>query len=159
MPGLGVDFGGVIATKTVGDEGHPSAARSEGFAPRPLAFKTIHDLNLRLRGRLWVVSKASPATERVTREWLRQQGFTAQTGVSLERLIVVRDRAEKRRVCEELGITHFVDDQMKNLELLRGAVPHLYLFGANSSDATVVSVKDWQELDRALRERIADEVD
>jgi len=157
-PGLGLDFGGVIAAQTLGDEAHPSDMQAEQIAALPDALTRIHDWNLRLNGRLWIVSKASPATGQMTRRWLRHQRFAERTGVPEERLVVVRNRAAKREVCERLGITHFVDDQMKNLELLRGAVPHLYLFGTNKAAAAVVPVRDWQELDRVLRENIPDDV-
>ncbi len=40
-----------------------------------------------------------------------------------------RERPQKLPICAELGITHFIDDHMEIMDVLRPIVPHLYLFG------------------------------
>ena len=41
-----------------------------------------------------------------------------------------RRRPDKRVHAIELGLSHFIDDRRDVLAALVGAVPHLYLFGA-----------------------------
>jgi hypothetical protein len=39
------------------------------------------------------------------------------------------ERTDKEPICRELGITHFVDDKVHVVQILRHAVTHLFLFG------------------------------
>jgi hypothetical protein len=36
---------------------------------------------------------------------------------------------DKASICRELGISHFIDDRVHIMQILRGVVPHLCLFG------------------------------
>ena len=94
----------------------------------PGAFEAIAALGVGpFGGRVHVVSKAGPKIARLTREWFAHTDFFARTGVPADNVRFVRHRHEKAPVCDELGITHFVDDRLSVLEHLR-ALPHLYLF-------------------------------
>ena len=84
-PGLGIDFGGVIAERTGTGTDHPAKLAPESIRPIPGAFEAIAEMNRLLRGRVWIVSKASPGTERVVRDWLRYHRFEEQTGLSANR--------------------------------------------------------------------------
>ena len=128
-PVLGLDVGGVIVDRT-GEESDTSF-----FGDRPMdtpavpgAFEAIAALTAGpFEGRVHVVSKAGPKIARLTREWFAHTGFFERTGVSPDRVRFVRHRHEKAPICDELGITHFVDDRLSVLEHL-GNVPHRYLF-------------------------------
>jgi hypothetical protein len=78
-------------------------------------------------GRVHIISKAGPKISRLTREWLVHTDFYDRTGVRPEHLRFVRHRHEKAPICEELGVTHFVDDRLSVLEHL-ASVSHRYLF-------------------------------
>ena len=151
---LGIDFGGVIAEQMLGDVAHPAAQCLAVVAPVANAFEVIGEMDNLLDGRVWIVSKAGPATESATREWLHGHGFAEHTGVPWERVLFVRERDGKLAKCQELRITHFIDDQLKNLEILRPAVEHLFLFGRCPANATVVAAADWIEMGRLLRQSL-----
>jgi hypothetical protein len=129
LPVLGLDVGGVIVDRS-GEEGDTSF-----FGDRPMetpavegAFEAIARLcNGPFAGRVHIISKAGPKISRLTREWLVHTNFYDQTGVRPENLRFVRHRHEKAPICDELGVTHFVDDRLSVLEHL-GNVPHRYLF-------------------------------
>ena len=91
------------------------------------------------------------------REWFRVQRFVERTGVPPQQAHFVRDRAGKPTKCRELGITHFIDDQLENLEILSGVVWHLFLLGNNPTKPGVVAVKSWNELGPLLHQSIAKE--
>jgi hypothetical protein len=151
-PGLGIDFGGVIAERTGAGEDHPAGLDPQAVHPVPNAFSVIAEMNELLRDRVWIVSKSTPGTQRMTREWLKYHRFAELTGVGVQQVHFVRDRSEKLERCREFGITHFVDDQRKTLEVLSGHVKHLYLFGGDSARSGIVGVQDWLELGGLLRQ-------
>jgi len=150
--GLGIDLGGVIAEKADADNEHPAQLPPDAINPLPNAFRVIAEMNELLRGRVWIVSKAGPGTERKIREWLKHHRFAELTGVGPQQVHFVRDRSEKLERCRQLGLTHFVDDQLKTLEILSGHVNHLYLFGGDSARSGIVAVQDWLELGGLLRQ-------
>lgn len=154
LSGLGIDFGGVIAERAFGDEAHPAELPPECIGPVPNALNTIAEMNELLQGRVWIVSKSAPATQRMTRVWLRSHRFAEITGVGAQQVHFVRDRSGKLEKCRELGITHFVDDHLKNLEVLVGQVEHLYLFGGDTDSQGIIAIRDWAELGRMLRKSL-----
>jgi len=151
-PGLGIDFGGVIASAAVGGTGHPRTRPPIAVPPMDGAFDALRELRRAFGGRVWIVSKASHDTELWTRQWLRTHRFAEATGIVARDVHFVRDRAVKRAKCRDLGITHFVDDRRENLEMLRGEVPHLFLFGGVSDDPGIQAVVGWADARRLLRE-------
>ena len=152
--GLGIDFGGVVAERVGADKDHPAELAPEAICPVPDAFSVISEMNELLRGRVWIVSKAAPGTERMTREWLKVHRFAEKTGLKTQQVQFVRDRSGKLDKCRKLGITHFVDDQIKTLEMLSVCVKRLFLFGSGSAGSGVVVAQDWVELGRLLRQPI-----
>ena len=154
LPGLGIDFGAVIAERAFGDEVHPAELPPACIDPVPNAFNTIAEMNELLRGRVWIVSKSAPATKSTARAWLKYHHFSETTGVGPRQVHFVRDRSGKLEKCRELGITHFVDDRLKNLEVLVGHIEHLYLFGGDAVSQGIIAVRDWVELGCLLRQSI-----
>lgn len=155
---LGVDFGGVIVPRS-GD-----ADDTSFFGTRPLdtpaASGSLEALSrlraYRFADRIFVVSKASPRVEALTRAWMRHVGFHLRTGISEANLLFVRERCAKAEVCRTYGITHFVDDRLDILESM-SSVPHRYLFAPSDDLSTysslsvgVTIVRSWDELGRML---------
>ena len=108
-------------------------------------------------GAIWVVSKCGKTTERKTREWLAHHRFHERCGVPVKNLLFCRKRHEKGPLCEELGITHFVDDSLEVLSCMP-SVPHRYLFRPHEEEvaafrkhlAGVTRVETWTELQALL---------
>ena len=78
-------------------------------------------------GRVHIVSKAGPKIAALTREWLARTKFFDITGVSASNVWFVRKRVDKGPLCDELGVSHFVDDRLDVLGHLT-SVAHRYLF-------------------------------
>lgn len=131
---LGVDIGRVI----IGGGDQPGADTSflDGDEERamatpavPGALETLPLLVQAFAGRVWLVSKCGPKVEGRTRRWLRQRGFSQQTGVPMENLRFCLQRPQKADHARQLRLTHFIDDRLDVLTVLRPLVPTLLLFG------------------------------
>jgi hypothetical protein len=91
--------------------------------------------------------------------WLRAVGFFARTGLADDHVRFCLEREGKEAICRELGISHFVDDRIHVMQILRHAVPHLYLFGGEEEEracppwATFVS--DWPRVVAAVASTLA----
>lgn len=127
---LGVDIGGVV-TKRMEMVGEDSISY---FRDRYLevlsvtgAISSLRKLVDRFEGRVLLVSKAGPETERRTIHWLKFHWFHEQTGIPPENVHYCRTREAKAPICERLGVTHFVDDNLEVLSYLK-TVEHQYLF-------------------------------
>lgn len=81
---------------------------------------------------VWIVSKCGERIQRRTLRWLDHHDVYERTGLPRGNVRFCRQRAEKASHCRELGITHFIDDRADVLSHLRGLVPNLYLFGAQT---------------------------
>ena len=127
----GIDFGGVIVksgkrsgqSDTQLRQGDSASVAQEGVVD---AVRTLVRLS---GGQLWIVSKAGPRMQQRTRDWLQSTHFFDQTGMRADKLHFCLEREEKKGICQQLGITHFVDDRIHIMQILRGVVPNLYLFG------------------------------
>jgi hypothetical protein len=155
---LGIDIGRVVMCPAH-DDGSPDTsflqARDQdalSVPPAPHLFDVLPEIVRRFSGRVWLVSKAGPRIEALTRLWLDHHRFAAITGMRRDHVRFCRRRPDKRLHAVELGLTHFIDDRADVLGHLRGAVEHLYLFGAQTSPIPtwVTPVNDWQAACRAL---------
>ncbi len=150
-PHLGIDFGGVIVPMVDRTSGEDTQFSDRFLAtpPQPHAVQRIRALVAAFEGRVWTVSKAGARTEALTRQWLTAQSFFGQTGLDEGNLRFCRERSDKLPICSELGITHFVDDRIHIMQILRGAVDNLYLFGDRSQNQGArrwtTLVEDWVE--------------
>ena len=158
LPVLGIDVGGVLVDRAAED------SDTSFFGGRPMetpevegAFAAVASLAELFEYRVHVVSKAGPKISALTLEWLRLRGFYERTGLSPGNVRFVRKRPEKAPICEELGITHFIDDRPDVLECLT-TVDHLYLFvgglGANPAPTRVSPVlhvaESWQQIEHHI---------
>ncbi len=163
---LGLDFGGVIIPMGLNN---PRQERQFGqrflLKPHPNALQRVKDLVDVFQGRVWIVSHCSERSEPLILRWLEQHQFFAWAGLSAEHVHFCRERPQKLPICTELGITHFIDDHMEIMDVLRPIVPHLYLFGEQEQDDCArpwtTPVFNWDEayaavskdLDRGEEER------
>ena len=148
---LGIDIGRVIMCP-VGEDGRPDtsflqAGEREALdvPPTPGMFDVVPRLVRRFQGRVWLVSKAGPRIERLTRRWLQHHRFFERTVLRPDRVRFCRRREDKREHAVSLGLTHFIDNRSDVLSYLRGVVPHLFLFGVQTEPVPdwVVHVLDW----------------
>ncbi|NJC85705.1 hypothetical protein HC030_24590 [Planosporangium mesophilum] len=124
-----MDVGGVVVDRATGGEdtsffgSHPLRTPAVDGAFEVLTVLAAHPF----AGRVHLVSKAGPKVAANTRAWLAHHRFFEQTGIPAHHLHFVRERSDKARVCQRLGITHFVDDQLDVLRHLT-TVEYRYLF-------------------------------
>ena len=156
-PTLGIDIGRVIIGG--GEPGGGDTSFFDGSVDEAMrtpavegAFDAIARLTERFDGRVWLVSKCGPRTEERTRQWLDHHDFHGRTAVPADHVRFCRERAQKAGHCEELGVTHFVDDKAEVLGYLRGLVPHLFLFGPQDAPppAWTVAVETWSAAEIAV---------
>lgn len=155
---VGIDVGRVLICP-VDDEDGPDTSFLDAdeetalrIPPAPGSIEVIADLVARLQGRVWLVSKAGPRIQQLTRRWLEHQRFHALTGMPPSHVRFCRRRPEKREHASELGLTHFIDDRLDVLQHLLGLVPSLYLYGVQRTSPPdwVQPVRDWNAVRRAL---------
>jgi hypothetical protein len=157
-PRLGLDIGRVIID---GGE-HPSGSDTAFFdgdeqallatPEMPGAVESIGRLVELFDGQVWLVSKAGRRVQERTLFWLGGHRFYARTGLRRGNVRFCLAREDKRLHCEELGLTHFVDDRPEVHEAILGVVKHQYLFGPQRQRPPryVTSVRNWPVLERFI---------
>ncbi len=157
-PRLGIDIGRVI----IRGDAHPDGGDTAFFEgddammlatpEMPGAFEAIGALTIRFGGRVWLVSKCGPQTQRRTLRWLDGHDFYRRTGVDPGHVRFCQARVDKRLHAAELELTHFVDDRSEVHEALRGVVEHQYLFGRQARPAPdyTTPVQSWPEARRLI---------
>jgi hypothetical protein len=133
-PRLGVDIGRVIIDGPAHPRGDTAffAGDEATMLSTPEVRGSIDALRRlvgRFEGRVWLVSKCGPRVQARTERWLAAHDFFARTGLPRDHVRFCRERVEKRAHCEELGLTHFVDDHPEVHAAIRGAVRYQYFFG------------------------------
>lgn len=158
-PRLGIDIGRVI----IDGPAHPGGGDTAFFdgdeatmlaTPEvPGAVEAIGRLAELFGGRVWLVSKCGPRTEARTLRWLDAHDLYGRTGLARDHVRFCRERREKRRHCEELGLTHFVDDHPEVHTAIRGAVEHQYLFGPPRGAVPPYTqpARTWADAERLIR--------
>jgi hypothetical protein len=157
MPRVGIDFGGVIVRnrKLVRGEDTGLADFHTPEAAEFGVFDAIREVVSICDGHVWIVSKAGSRMQERTRAWLCTVDFYSRTGLDVEHLRFCQEREEKGTICRELGISHFVDDHVHVMQILRHTVPHLYFFREHGGErfcpswATLVS--NWTEVVNLLK--------
>jgi hypothetical protein len=143
MPKLGVDCGNVILCQMNGTPVSGAlkllriVAQSGVFAPEDI----------------WIVSKCGPIVQQLTLGWLKELDFWNATSIPKENIRFCRDYKGKHPICQELGITHFVDDRPKVLSCLE-TVKNIYAFNPDPqslrdyrrTDVSMIIVRSWEEL-------------
>lgn len=128
---IGIDFGGVIVKPRAlvrGEDTSLSDQSPGAQEAQPGAFESVKRLVEVVNGNVWIVSKAGPRMQELTLQWLEENQFYSTTGFPQDHVRFCLERADKKPICEELGITHFVDDRIHLMQILQHTVSHLYLF-------------------------------
>jgi len=148
---LGIDIGRVLMCPSA-DDARPDTsflnlpeAQALAVPASPHVWDVVPELVRTFGGRVWLVSKAGERIEALTRRWLAHHRFFARVGLPADAVRFCRRREDKRGHALELGLTHFIDDRSDVLAALVGAVPHLYLFGAQKLAVPTFAkhVGDW----------------
>lgn len=160
LPKLGVDFGKVIMGAVIDGKADTSFLGSTledamSSPATPGAISSLRTLVDSFEQRVWIVSKCGPSVQRKTLAWLAYHEIYEKTGLRKDRVRFCRARREKAPICEDLGITHFVDDRLDVLLPMEGIVPHRFLFGEQGAEGarvpdSVTPVFDWAETVRKI---------
>jgi len=153
---LGIDFGGVIITY-VEKKGKHDPDYAENFLsspPQKNALENIKSLQQKFKGQVWIISKAGEYTEDLIRKWLQKNNFFDYTALDKDNLIFCRQRADKLPLCQDLKITHYIDDRINIMQILKGTAPHLFLFGSKEKNHSARNwttlVENWDEAHEAV---------
>jgi hypothetical protein len=158
LPALGIDIGRVIMCPAA-DDGAPDTsflnlpeAEALEVPASPCLWDVLPAVVDAFERRVWLVSKAGARIEGLTRRWLAHHDFFAKVGMAADAARFCRERKDKRVHAVRLGLSHFVDDRVDVLDALRGVVPKLYLFGAQTrpAPAWAAHVPDWIAASDAL---------
>ena len=150
-PSLGIDIGRVLMCPS-DDDARPDTSfldlpdeQALALPASPHVWDVVPELVQAFAGRVWLVSKAGERIEALTRRWLTHQRFFARVGLADDAVRFCRRRPDKRVHAVALGLSHFIDDRTDVLGALVGAVPHLYLFGAQKEPTPSFAkhVADW----------------
>jgi len=133
---LGIDIGGVVISKD-SEEGEETSFFSEDYLktpPEPFVLDSIQKL-ISILGidNVFLVSKCGQNFRKKTLEWLDYVGFFSKTKMPRENVRFCDERFQKAIICNEIGITHFVDDRLDVLKHLIGVetIQELYLYKPN----------------------------
>ena len=151
---LGIDIGRVI----IDGSSHPGGGDTAFFSGDEAtmlatpemtgAVDAIAVLVDRFHGRVWLVSKCGQRVQDRTLRWLEGHDFYGQTGLARDHVRFCRARPDKRQHCEELGLTHFVDDRPEVHAAIQGVVDHQFFFGPQERPVPSygVAARTWAEL-------------
>ena len=107
------------------------------------AFDAVARLVSVFQGDVWLVSKCGPKIEARTRLWLEARKFFERTQMARDHLRFCRERRDKAQIAVALDLDCFVDDCPDALlRPMRGLVPTLVLFGANTAETGMIAVSD-----------------
>lgn len=157
---LGIDIGRVlIAPDGIGgaDTSFICGSIEDALKTPPYdgMFEVVPQLVELFAGQVWLVSKAGPSVQNKTRLWLAHHGFYRKTGIAKQNLRFCRERHQKADHCQQLRISHFIDDRLDVLGHLDGIVAHRYLFGLQKQGirvpGSVTPVLDWAAALAAVR--------
>ena len=95
----------------------------------PGAVAAIARLVIRFNAQVWLVSKCGPRIQARTRRWLDAHDFYRRTRLAPDHLRFCRTRRDKRLHCQDLALTHFVDDDPQVHAAIHDTIDHQYFFG------------------------------
>lgn len=146
MTAIGIDIGRVLIAGDGPDTSFLGASEEDAMRAPEMAgaFDAVAALVTAYDGRVWLVSKCGPRIEARTRRWLAATRFFARTGMAEDHLRFCRERRDKAPIAVKLGLRGFVDDRADVLRAMRGLVPHLVLFGANTAEQGMSAAPDWR---------------
>ena len=127
---IGIDIGGVIIAKY--NMGQDTSFFSENYLHSKAvsgAFETIKYLtNIFGPENIYLISKCGNKLKEKTLEWFDYNNFYKITGFLERNIYFCYDRDSKIQICENLKITHFIDDRDDILWRMMGIVDYLLYF-------------------------------
>jgi hypothetical protein len=162
-PRLGIDIGKVI----IDGPSHPGGGDTAFFQGDEAAMlatpemvgsvEVITRLVALFGARVWLVSKCGPRVQARTLRWLAGHDFYRRTGLPAANVKFCLTRPEKRIHCEDLGLTHFVDDHPEVHAAIRGVVRHQYFFGPQHDPVPGYGfhARTWSEAEALIRVSLA----
>lgn len=125
---LGIDIGGVIIDRI--NNAKDTSFFGENFLLTKStkgAFTAIRELCNLYQGEVFLVSKCGQKTQEKTLAWLSHHDFFKETRLKSEQVLFCRERHQKDGICQDLGISTFIDDRLEVLSYLQ-TVNKKYLF-------------------------------
>jgi ADP-ribose pyrophosphatase YjhB (NUDIX family) len=134
MPVLGLDFGGTLFTETGIRE------------PMPGAFESVREIAAKFEGRAHIVSRINhdSAQPKILKH-LENHRFWEATGIRPGSIRFCHKREEKAPICQELGITHFVDNRVEVLSHMAD-VPWKYAYSPTNEEMAKMTALVGQEI-------------
>jgi len=157
-PRLGIDIGRVI----IDGPAHPGGGDTAFFQGDEAALlatpemagavESIARLVRLFGGRVWLVSKCGPRVQARTLRWLDGHDFDRRAALPPGHVRFCLRRSDKRAHCQELTLTHFVDDHPEVHAAIRGAVDYQYFFGAQSQPVPGYGIHtpSWADAERLI---------
>jgi hypothetical protein len=161
-PRLGIDIGRVIINGPAHPDGGDTAF-FEGDEATMLAtpemdgaVPAIARLVTLFAGQVWLISKCGPRVQARTLRWLQGHDFCRRTGLPPEHIRFCRARPDKRLHCQQLALTHFVDDHPEVHAAIRGTVDHQYFFGPQAHPVPDygIHVPTWAQAEAQITESL-----
>ena len=161
-PRLGIDIGRVI----IDGPSHPGGDTAFFSGDEAVMLATPEMAGCgpaiaRLAGlfsrRVWLVSKCGPRVQARTMRWLDAHDFYERAGLPRGHVRFCRARADKRAICEDLGLTHFIDDHPEVHAAIRGAVEWQCFFGAQRAPVPSYGIHaaTWADAERLVAGSLA----
>lgn len=150
---LGIDVAGVIISKA-NDNTDTSFFGNDylGAGVVPGTFPALQRLvRERFGDKVYIISTCDTATQFKTWDWMRECRLHKFTGINPRNIRFCREQKQKARICEKLGITHFIGNKLEVLDHLT-TVEHRYLFQADQREVerhmnfltSVYLMSDWE---------------
>jgi hypothetical protein len=162
-PRLGIDIGLVI----INGPAHPGGGDTAFFqgdeatmlaTPEMAgAVEAIARLMRLFGGQVWLVSKCGPRVQARTLRWLDGHDFYQRTTLPPDHVRFCRTRPGKRIHCQQLALTHFIDDHPEVHAAIRGTVDHQYFFGPQPRPVPGYGIHapTWTDLEQLIEASLA----
>ena len=151
-----MEWGGKICKET-----HLKLSEDPFYLTRPAldgAIEAIRVLHDSFGDNMMIISKVTVRSEPKILEWLDTCDFWERTRMPKGNIRFCRERHEKAPICDELGVTHFIDNR---IEVLYHLGPRVEKFALCPKDEDLERYKDfllqvhihqsWNEVMNAVR--------
>lgn len=158
---LGVDIGQVIIEQRPKDQNLIFRGPNYLNSPEmPDAFRVLRRLrDERFGENILLVTRCWRVVQEKRIEWLDHHNFYERIGIPRVRPLYCWTPQYKAVVCRNLFISHFIDDDPRELIHLGGLIPNLILFRpdqryvdeyARFVEQDTIRVESWQEIEKLL---------
>ena len=157
---LGVDIGEVLVEQHSTDLTVSFSGPNYLNAPEmPDAFRVLRRLREERFGEhIYLITRCGIKRRQKRIEWLDHHAFYDRVGISREPPKYCWSPHNKSHVCHDLGVTHFIDDDPRELVHLSELIPHLILFRPRRhfpeyekfANESTMKVDSWLEIEKLL---------